>query len=408
MPERFQELAHAPMDAIMAANAEWPRFAAEHPGAINTTIGVLIDPVANHPWRPNSVQTAQRQALEQTLRNGSFGYQTPFGHQRFLEEAGLFVMGEETYDAQDDTVLACQTSGGTGALRTARDILEGLLEPQDGAIPLVLDAGWPNHPAIFDEPFDITSYNHMDAQTGEYDHESAVEAFSAAPNGSVFLLQTCGYNDDGMDRTTEQWDDILTIASGKDAVVLLDSAYMGLANGRVPDRYPIVQSIERGLLTFITFSASKNMGLYRERLGGLFIANANTQLGNKQAAALKQLIGNTVRSSVSNLQHDVAHAGAIALASPEFGDELFYARERLNQTRALFAEIVQDIFPAVAHGRGLFTKPLPQGFTPTQQNQLNESGVFVLSNSRINLGGIHLDKIEQVGTAVLAALTSTN
>ena len=49
MAERFNELPPTTVDQIMIANAQWPAFLAEHPDAVNTTIGVLIDPTWQKP-----------------------------------------------------------------------------------------------------------------------------------------------------------------------------------------------------------------------------------------------------------------------------------------------------------------------------------------------------------------------
>lgn len=405
MAERFNELPPTTVDQIMVANAQWPDFLAEHPDAVNTTIGVLIDPTWQKPWQPDSVQEARKNALSDALGAGAFGYQGQAGYAAFLAASGELVFGRDAYIKSASDILAYQTSGGTGALSLAKDILESLVtRDSSGQIPLVLDAGWPNHPAIFSGSFAITKYAHMHEETGTYNHQAALDAFGDAPENAVFLLQTCGYNDDGMDRTPEQWDEILTIAQTKNATILLDSAYMGLANGYEDERYPIKQGIDRGLLTFVSFSASKNMGLYNERLGALFIANAKPNLGDVQFPRLNQLAARTIRRTVSNPPFTVAKAAAVALQQESYWQELEQARIRLGDNRSVFAEIVKDELPAVAEGSGLFTKVSSAGFSSLQQQVLAEAGIFALPNSRINLGGLHQNQVERVGLAVLRAV----
>jgi aromatic-amino-acid transaminase len=404
MSREFIPLPDAGPDPIMAANQAWPAFAQAHPDAVNTTIGVLVDPVSGNPWRPQTVTACRLNAFERTAATEAFGYQTPTGHVGFLTEASKLAFGESASYA-DGELVALQTAGGTGALSLADEILQELVPADsDGRIPLVLDAGWPNHQAIFRKPYAITTYEHSDPMTRTYNHAAALDAFDGAPEGSVFLLQSCGYNDDGNDRTPQQWQDILTIAEQKQAIVLFDSAYLGLAQGFEHDRSPIEESVRRELFTFVTFSASKNMGLYGERLGALFVANAEMHLGPGQTPRLGQLAARCVRRTESSLPTEVAMAAAEALSQQAYYAELSEARERLASNRAVFGEIVADVLPAVTEGHGLFTKLLTDGFTQPQLDVLRGEGIHVLPNSRINLGGLQPAKVERVGLAVLRAL----
>ncbi len=403
---KFNELLSTPLDQIMVANAEWPDYQATHPGAINTTVGVLVDPVYSQPWQPRAVKEARERALHDAIAGGAFGYQNQTGYAAFTSNVAELVFGENQYLNNPQEILAYQTLGGTGALSLAKDVLAKLLaKPADTKPPLILDAGWPNHVAIFDEAFDITTYEHMTSSTGTYNHQAAIDAFSNAPDGAVFLLQACGYNDDGMDRTQEQWDEILDIAQVKLATVILDSAYLGLADGFEEDRYPIEESLKRGLLTLVSFSASKNMGLYNERVGALLVANSQEVLGKEQSSRLKQLVAREVRKSVSSTPLIAAKAAAVAIVQPDYHEELGAVRDTLKQNRRAFATIVGDHLPEIGNGKGLFAKLLPAGFTTEQQKVLREGGVYALPNSRLNIGGLHSDEVVRVGQVVLEALS---
>lgn len=405
MANRFEKLPEAPLDQIMIANAGWQTYAAKHPDAVNTTIGVLIDPMSSRPWQPPSVQAARQAALADVLDKSAFGYQNQAGYLNFLTATGEQVFGQGLYS--DTDILGYQALGGTGALSLARDTLAALVgKDADGRIPMVLDAGWPNHPAIFNEPFSIATYFHQDPKTGAYNHQGALDTFGKAPKNSVFLMQTCGYNDDGMDRTPQQWDEILQIAKDKEAIVVLDSAYAGLVHGFERDRYPIEQSVQQELLTFVCFSASKNMGLYNERLGAVFIANATSNLGAEQSKRLDQLAKGNIRRTYSNPPMVTAKAAAVALRGEAYQQELQAARAGLQTNREVFGELLRDRLPAIAVGGGLFTKILPGGFSTEQQTVLADAGIYALPNSRINLGGIHPDHVERVGLAVLQALNT--
>lgn len=399
--QSFKELPLNPLDQIMVANQEWPAFLAEYPDAINTTVGTLTDPNAARAWQPETVQYAREWALRDAIGGGSFGYQTQAGYAAFNAAVSEHILGDEFYTKKREDSLFCfQTLGGTGALSLAKDSLRHFLATDDVAQPvLVFDSGWPNYQAIFGEDFELATYQHMN-DMGGYNHRAAVEAFEGAPEHAVFLVQTAGYNDDGLDRTKEEWDEILNIASRKDAIMVLDSAYLGLSDGLEKDRYPLEKAARVGLLTLVCFSASKNMGLYNERVGALMIINAPEVLGEEQATRFKQLIAREVRKTVSNPPLVAAKAAAVALGQGKFYDELEDMRRQLVQNRNEFATFI----PGAASGKGLFTKILPDGFTEAQQMFLKNQHIHVLPNSRINLGGVHKDQIERVGEAILGAL----
>ncbi len=385
----------------MLANAEWPAFSQKYPDAVNTTIGILIDPDSAKPWRPKTVAHAREEALKDITVASEYGYQGQAGNMAFLDEMKKMAFGKDITGQNGPDILAYQTLGGTGALNQSKEALTALMsKSKNNATALVLDPGWPNHPAIFSDSFKIYSYAHLNTESGAYDHQAAVDTIMAAPENSVLLFQTCGYNDDGADRTQGEWDEIIDIAEEKNAVVILDSAYMGLASGLDLDRYPITRCVQKGLLTFVCVSCSKNMGLYNERVGALFITNVRQHLGDKQSQNLNQLITRIVRRTISSPPLLAAKAAGIALGQETYYDELEKARQRLVANRDLFASYIADNFPNVYKGSGLFTKLLPDGFTDKQQAFLRSQGILALPNSRINLGGMNIDEIKRVGSAI--------
>ena len=398
MNRNFIELPPTQVDPIVLANAQWPEFMARYDDPINTTIGVLLDPRTNAPWRPASVERALITAQEDINSIKLYGYQTQVGHAAFLKAAGEFVFGEEI--VSEHGLLSYQSLGGTNTLNLVRDTLEQLMKQGQHGIQIFTDAGWPNHRAIFNAPFERVEYTHLNPDTRDYFHEAALDTAKVA-KAPVMLLQVCGYNDDGADRTNEQWDDMVEVAKQNNAVVILDSAYLGLANGLAQDRYAIQQFVDCGLLTFVCFSGSKNMGLYNERLGAVFIANAHQQLGPQQAANLDNVVRRVVRRTISSAPFHVAQAALSVLTDPAYYIELEVARGRLNGNRQILASQISDAFPAVATGRGLFTKLLADGFTSEQRKALTEQGILTLPNSRINIGGMTAGQTERVGAAIM-------
>jgi aspartate/tyrosine/aromatic aminotransferase len=397
----FAHLEDTKVDQIMLANARWPSFLNEHKDAINSTIGVLVDHETLHPWRPSTVVAARQTALSEIDQKETYGYLTQHGFNDYLDQAVRFALGDSLAKQTED-VLRYESLGGTGALSLAKDTLATLFKIEsESKIPVLLDSGWPNHPAIFTEPFSITTYPHIYSDTGLYNHEAFMSALRSMPSGSLLILQSCAYNDDGSERTRKEWDEIITTAISKQAVLLLDSAYLGLANGLEVDRYPIQQAIKSELLTFVSLSFSKNMGLYNERLGALLIVNARKILGVAQARNLDQLVMRIVRRTISSQPLLSAYAATKVLLNPLYYQELATARQLLNANRSIVGEALKARTPHVLVGKGLFTKLFQAGFSAKQVSYLESSGVLVLSSSRLNLGGmsrIQADRLARVLT----------
>lgn len=395
----WKTLPDTPLDDIMLANAAWPEFQKRHKHAINTTIGVLVDPDSGNIWRPKIVSKLLEKTQKSIDSDTLYGYQKQAGNTGFLRS-----LADHIFSNAPEDLLAFQTLGGTGALSLTRDTLIALLPTQkDKTIPFILDGGWPNHLAIFNDPFKVFTYTHLD-ENGLYNHQAALHALQHAPASPVVLLQVCGYNDDGADRTTKQWDEILKAAKSKKATIILDAAYLGLAKGFSQDCYPLQQSLKLGLLTFVCVSTSKNMGLYNERLGALYVAHSSKQLGVKQSQNLDQTIARIVRRTISSAPQHVALAAHAVLQKDSYFKELEELRASLMANRQQFADIVGDKIPNIASGAGLFTKLLPGGFSNAQMDFLESEGVLALPNSRINLGGLRTKDVKRVASVVREAL----
>jgi aspartate/tyrosine/aromatic aminotransferase len=379
MPKNFNQLPDTDLDPILIANAKWPQFANEHERPINTTIGVVLDPETNKPWRPHAVQSALLEAAADIAHGGRFGYQPPAGHAGFIESAKSFVLPAGTPD-----VIGYQSLGGTSTLSLARDALVSIIPARRAvAHTLFLDGGWPNHPAVFEPLFNIESYDHADAETGTYNHGAAMEALNGAAWGSTALFQVSGYNDDGLDRTPVQWDDVLRTAVDKELTVVLDGAYIGLADKISVDSYPIQQAVE---------------------LGALLVANSEAHMGDANAKKFDQTIKRLIRRNYSSPPLLVAEAAERALDDAMYYGELSIARENIIANRKLLAEIIGGDLPSTGNGRGLFTKLFNGGFTKEQHDVLKQEGIHALPNSRINIGGLNHDQVERVGEAILKAV----
>jgi len=273
-------------------------------------------------------------------------------------------------------------------------------------VPLMLESGYPNHFAIFsDEQFNISTYQHADSTTGAYNHQAALDAISAMRPYSVLLLQACGHNDDGADRTKEQWDEVLDAAQDRNAVIVLDGAYIGLARGLPDDRYALTECERRGILTVACLSTSKILGMYGERLGAMYILNASQHLADKQFNNLDTEYKGKVRRTITGAPNLAAVAASIALQDPRYVPRLEDTRLRIRGNRAGFSESAGHVALGAVAGWGMYTRVLQEGFSPHQAAVLNEHGLYVLPTSRMNFGGMRdREQAARIGSIVADVL----
>ncbi len=386
---------------------------AEHNDPINTTVGELRHPVTGEVWRPTAIEHAYPRALEQIMQNREYGYQTQAGNPRFLQSLAKFVLREDLYEAMQDRMVAVQAAGGTGALRLAGSVLHKFIDAGDEAQPsLILDDGWANHRNVFGSDFSIRTYEHLKPEIRYYNHQEYMKLLEESPDSSAVLVQASGYNDDGVDRRPEQWDEVLEMVSSRDFPLIIDAAYVGLANGIAEDSYVLRQSAAKGILTLACVSASKNMGLYGERIGALYILNAAKRVSVEQQARLQQAAQREVRGTSSSQPRLGALAVALVLDSEAYTYEYVTELESMRQKLVARREALSDElyvgradFSHIWSGRGLFTRLVQAGFTADQRTYLKTQGILALPNSRLNIGGIKAEHIPRVGQAVNHALS---
>jgi aspartate/tyrosine/aromatic aminotransferase len=222
MLNTYNSLPEAPLDPIMLAAAEWTELQKTHDDPINTTVGVLNDPDSGKIWRPLAVEEAFIEVAKRARSGSALGYQTQAGNAEFLSGMARLVFGDELAADLDGNSLAFQGLGGTGALSLAGKALAALLRSEDPATKptLLIDGGWPNHPSIFQDDFTVVAP--VRTSDNSANHDMMMEQMHLVPERTALLLQACGYNDDGIDRTDAQWNELLLIAAAKDLPVIMD------------------------------------------------------------------------------------------------------------------------------------------------------------------------------------------
>jgi aspartate aminotransferase len=155
----------------------------------------------------------------------------------------------------------------------------------------------------------------------------------------------------------------------------------------------------------VVTSSSKNLGLYRERVGAASVVSPNR---TQRDAAFSNL--SNVARGIYSMPPD--HGAAIAdrvMHTPELRvqwvGELDAMRDRLNGLRRLLVDRLAERgadFSFVARERGLFSF---LGIGKEQVVRLREEfHVYMVESSRINLAGINQGNVDYVVDSIAAVL----
>lgn len=393
----LETLAAAPPDPILGltdAFVQDPRA-----DKINLTIGVYRDEAGLTPIL-DSVKQAEQRLLGDEKTKGYLGID---GLPEFRRLASELTLGPWV---AADRVAACQTPGGTGALRVAADFLAQQV-PQ--ARVWCSTPTWPNHISIFEAAgLTTAAYPYLAADRKSLDFAAMLDQLDREGRaGDVLLLHACCHNPTGIDPTAEQWSDIAELAAQRGMLPLIDFAYHGFGEGLDEDRIAVAEISKQHSEFLVCSSFSKNFGLYSERVGALLAVTADADTAARVASNIKV----TVRSNYSNPPR---HGGAIvatilgdAQLRQQWLGELAQMRKRIHDMRSLFVEAMRktgcDVdFSFLLNQRGMFSY---SGLTPMQVDWLRSNrGIYMVGSGRINIAGITPTNIGTLTAAIAEAL----
>ncbi|RMD85612.1 MAG: aminotransferase class I/II-fold pyridoxal phosphate-dependent enzyme [Candidatus Dadabacteria bacterium] len=288
-----------------------------------------------------------------------------------------------------------QSLGGTGALMLGAALIKKA--GFGGGVIFVPDPTWGNHHQIFEEHgFKVESYPYYRSDTRRADSKAAKAFFEGLCQNSVVLLHTVCHNPTGADFSMKEWRDIAEIFRERRLVPFFDFAYQGFKEGIEADREPMKLFIENGCYVLIASSFSKNASLYSKRTGALTVVAGSEGEASKVEGALKRV----ARTRYSNPPSDGALIVREILRSDElrklWEEEVSQMRERIKETRRRFALELKKLgldgsFVTDQHGIFSYT-PL----TPSEVQELEERGVFMLPSGRISIAGLNIRNIPTV------------
>ena len=395
----FENLELQPPDAIIGIMTMFRADPA--PGKVDLSVGVFQDEAGRTPVL-RCVKRAERRIIE---AQDTKSYVAIAGNPGFNEsmETLLFGVGHPALEA--GRVSSVQTPGGSGALSVLGHVIA---RARPTATVWLSTPSWPNHlPLLRLAGLTLAHYPYYDFDRHCVDFDSMVETFARLGPDDVVLLHGCCHNPCGADLSREQWDALAELFADRGIVPFVDLAYQGLAEDLDKDAYGARVMAERVDEVLVAASCSKNLGLYRERVGLASIVSRNADQARTARTNLAQM-GRGIYSMPPD--HGAAIVSCI-LHDEELTeiwlDELGEMRDRLNGLRRTFADELAKRgaprdFSFIAGERGMFSF---LGLNLEQIVRLREEfHIYMVESSRINFAGLNPSNMDFVADSIVAVL----
>src|SRR4051812_13980612 len=360
------------------------------PDKIDVGVGVYRDAGGGTPIL-RAVKKAERLLWERQETKAYLGSQ---GDARFTELIRPIVFGEAL--AADERLVGLQTPGGCGALRLGADLIS---KANPRARILVGQPTWPNHgPLIECAGVEMVPHPYYDPASRLILFGEMMAALEKAKAGDLVLLHGCCHNPTGADLSPDQWREVASLVARRGLIPFVDLAYQGLGNGLEPDAAGTRLVVEAAEQAIVAQSCDKNFGVYRERVGNLFVKAAS-------AKAAQVVYGNLLQLSRTMWSMPPDHGAAIAhivLEDPElradWNAELKEMCARIRSLRARLAAYDERL-AYIDRQNGMFSI-LP--LTPAQVLELREEkGIYLAGSGRFNVVGLSDDNVDLFAAAVV-------
>lgn len=395
----FSHLEPLPADPILGLSALFK--ADQNPEKVDLGVGVYKTDEGKTP-----IMGAIQQAFDQLAKEeGSKVYIAPTGWPGFTDACLDLALGAPLVHALEGQLAAIQTPGGCGALRLGFELVN---HAAPGTTVWVSNPTWANHvPTLKAAGLDSKVYRYYDRATTSIDIEGMLEDLRDAKAGDLVLLHASCHNPTGADLTMDQWARVIELIGERGLVPFLDMAYQGFAEGLEADAAPLRKAFEALPEAVLSYSCSKNFGLYRERTGSLIVKSNGKD-------ATKALTTNLARIARENYSMPPSHGAALMTTvmqddglRADWVAELGAMRDRVNGLRRSLADSLAqkgygEQFGAVGHQTGMFSL---LNLTPDQVATLQkDKSIYFPSNGRINVAGLTQVNIPYVADAIAGVM----
>ena len=395
----FETLKPLPPDAILGIMT---LFRADpQPGKIDLSVGVYQDEQGRTPVL-ECVKRAERAIIEAQDSKTYVAIAGNAGFNRGMEE---LLYGAQHPALAASRVATVQTPGGSGGLSVAGHLIA---RAKPNARIYLSEPSWPNHfPLLKLAGLQLESYPYYRYAEHRVDFDALTAKLETAAAGDLVLIHGCCHNPCGADLSSDQWRSLAELCARRGLVPFIDLAYQGLAEGLEQDAYGVRLMAEQLPEVVVVASCSKNLGLYRERVGAASFVAANAEQC-KLALANASNVARGIYSMPPD--HGAAIVAEILRDSKlrsMWVEELAEMRNRLNSLRHLLVEKLAERrtavdFSFIAKERGMFSF---LGISKEQVVRLREQfHIYMVESSRINIAGINHANVDYVADSIAAVL----
>lgn len=394
----FEHISRVPGDAILGlidAFKNDPRSR-----KIDLGVGVYRDNEGNTPIL-STVKAAERHLVEHETTKSYIG---SHGAEEYGQQILSLVFGVDSDILAQHRASLTQSPGGTGALRLAADFLRVNLA---GRRIWISDPTWPNHIGIFSAAgIEIQRYPYVDDQN-RFVFDQMLDALRQIPKGDVVLLHACCHNPTGYDLSHEQWQAVLEVLRERCLLPLIDMAYQGFGHGLDEDAYGVRLLSAHLDAMIVTFSCSKNFGIYNERTGALILVAGNQEemenVRSQAALTARENYSNPPAHGASVVSHilsnDTLHQQWLSEVS-EMRQRIRSLREQL--VNALESHGLRERFTCILEQNGMFSY---LGISPEQVDYLrDEYGIYMVRSGRASMAGLRTEQIDYMAAALADAV----
>ncbi|MEM9014220.1 MAG: aromatic amino acid transaminase [Pseudomonadota bacterium] len=386
----FADVKPLPPDPILGLSAAFKKD--PRADKIDLGVGVFRDLTGNTP-----VMAAVAKAEATLLQAQNTKVYIPVaGAPGFAEGLLDLLFGADHPVLAAGRVTAIQAAGGCGSLRVGGELLASF-----GAKGVTTGAPtWPNHgPLLGAAGLALNQIDYYDGAARAIDFPAFEAGVRKLGPGDVLLLHGPCHNPTGADLAHDQIRSIADLALEREFTVLVDCAYHGFASDLENDAFIVRELASRLPELLVTYSCSKNFGLYRERTGALIMVGRTAE----DADALKT---HAMKLTRANYSMPPAHGGSIVSAILNSGelsalwrDELAAMTKTVKDNRAALVAAAAEQglgndLGYISDQNGMFS------LLPLTRDQVakarEEHGVYIVGAGRINLCGVNAQNAPRI------------
>lgn len=392
----FETLTAAPPDKILSLSVLYRNDA--RPTKIDLGVGVYKDSQGATVIM-RAVRDAEKRLYESQTSKTYVGMA---GDEGFNKAMLKLVFGEK---ADLSRMFACQTAGGSGALRTIADLL---VKARPDATVWLSDPTWVNHvPILKAAGLNIATYPYFDPASGTVKAEAMLKGLKQAKAGDIILVHGCCHNPTGANLTIEQWGLVADLLVEGDLFPFIDLAYQGFGDGLEADAAAVRLLASKVPEMAVATSCSKNFSVYRDRVGAVILMGRDAEsvkIAGSQALATTRVLYSMPPDHAAAAVRLILEDDALRA---DWKSELEAMRLRMLNLRKGFAEALRrqsntSRFDFIADHRGMFSR---LGLTEAQVDRLrDEFGIYMVGDSRFNVAGLREDRLDDLAKAVVSVL----